>query len=220
MTKPPDKPGEPERTDAVKSLWRFVAGMVGRLVFAGFLLLLFLAGMVKGSDTGREVRTKILAVLPVWEEKLTNLRWRDWFVAAGEKISSRVTGETREVLAPPAKNRFYYPVLSWEKQVTFPDRILFFLAGRTEVFASAAGLAAEVKEKNGSWLVRLDHGGGWSSLYYPLAEPCIAQDRWVQAGERLGFSGAEREEKFFWEIRYGPEPVSPANFFPEAEHNR
>src|SRR5690554_3297203 len=218
MPKPPQR--EPGKTGAGKSLYRLFVSILGRLLFAGLLLMLFLAGMVKGSDTGREVRGKIRAVLPAWEEKLSKLRLRDWFVATGNKISSQVTGEIRAALAPAPKNRFYYPVLSWEKQVTLPDRVEFFLAERTEVFASAAGLAAEVMEKNGSWIIRLDHGGGWSSLYYPLAEPYIAQNRWVQAGERLGFSGAGREEKFFWEIWYGSEPVCPANFLPEAENNR
>lgn len=110
----------------------------------------------------------------------------------------------------PGKKSVFFPVLSWEKQEFFPDRVGFTLPEKAGVYAAAGGFVAELLPVKGGWRVRLEHGG-WSSVYYPLAGLTIARSGRVRAGEKLGYcaAGETGETKLFWEVWHGGAAVSP-----------
>ncbi|NLY89366.1 MAG: M23 family metallopeptidase [Firmicutes bacterium] len=196
-----------------------------RLFFLLLLAAVFFAGMLAGAGNGRRLTGKLQEAFPGWQE-----RWaasREWIVGAGKKVTG-FTGEVREVFArrarpsarlrtaqshPPEKRRVFFPVLSWEKQELFPDRIGFTLPEKASVYAAAAGFVAELLPVKGGWRVRLDHDGEWSSFYYPLAGLAVARGEQVQPGEKLGHCAAVKdgETKLFWEVWRGGEAVPPRN---------
>ena len=162
----------------------------GCLVFLLLFTVFFFTGMQAGAGNGRGLAGKLQEVLPGWEE-----RWaasRESVIGAGKKIAG-LAGEVKEVLARPLtrahmpeKKGVYFPVLSWEKQELLPDRIGFTLPEKAGVYAAACGFVAELFPVKGGWQVRLDHGGEWSSVYYPLTGLTVARGGRVRAGEKLG----------------------------------
>jgi hypothetical protein len=120
-------------------------------------------------------------------------------------------GERARARNLQGKKRIHFPVSSWEKQVLLPDRIGFILPAKAGVYAVAGGSVAELLPVRGGWRVRLDHGGGWSSVYYPLSGLTISHGWQVRAGEKLGsaVTGENGETKLFWEVWRGEEAVPP-----------
>jgi hypothetical protein len=190
----------------------------GCLVFLLLFTVFFFTGMQAGAGNGRGLAGKLQEVLPGWEE-----RWaasRESVIGAGKKIAG-LAGEVKEVLARPLtrahmpeKKGVYFPVLSWEKQELLPDRIGFTLPEKAGVYAAACGFVAELFPVKGGWQVRLDHGGEWSSVYYPLTGLTVARGGRVRAGEKLGScaTGENGETKLFWEVWRGGEAVPPRRF--------
>lgn len=200
----------------------------GRLAFLLLLTVLFFTGILAGTGMGgagesHGIARKLREVFsgrefPGWEEH--RAAFREWFGGAGKKIAG-FTGEAKKVLARqarpstganiPGKKSIYFPVLFWEKQEFFPDRLGFTLPEKAGVYAAASGFVAELLPVKGGWRVRLEHGGGWSSVYYPLAALTVSHGWQVRAGEKLGSAvvGENGETKLFWEVWRGGEAVSP-----------
>lgn len=111
----------------------------------------------------------------------------------------------------PGKKSVHFPVSSWEKQELFPDRIGFTLPAKAGVYAVAGGFVAELLPVRGGWRVRLDHDGGWSSVYYPLSGLTVSHGWQVRAGEKLGsaVTGESGETKLFWEVWRGGKAIPP-----------
>lgn len=123
-----------------------------------------------------------------------------------DQVSSWFTVEIKEALAPPGKSiQFSAPLYNFEKREFFPSRVRFSLSPNSHVYASAPGTVREIQFENGGWKIRLDHGNGWSSIYYPCPKVYVDIGEWVKAYQEIACTSWE----FYWEVHYGSEPVNP-----------
>lgn len=178
--------------------------------------------MLSGAEHGGAAG-KLQRLFPNWEEKWAASR--EWIITTGKKASTFITGEVQEVFArtrtkPTKKYPVFYPVLSWQKQELFSDRVGFLLPGKAEVYAASGGLVTELLPVKGGWRVRLDHDGEWNSFYYPLADLAVFHGQQVRAGDKLGCSVGKEygETRLFWEVWRGGQAVPPRYFSRDRVH--
>lgn len=82
---------------------------------------------------------------------------------------------------------------------------------QARVIAVATGTIAQVASIPSGWVVEIDHGSGWSSVYQPISQVQIRQGQLVEAGQIIGRLGAGNngKSKLFLEIKHHNKPVNP-----------
>lgn len=177
-------------------------------------LIIILLGVLRNIPRiGPGITNRFRYVLKYGEEerpqyKIYSFARKQWD-AVKEQVSSWFTVEIKEALAPPGKSiQFSAPLYNFEKREFFPHRVRFYLSPNSHVYASASGTVREIKFENGGWRVSLDHGNGWSSIYYPCPKVYVVSGQWVKAYQEI----ASTSREFIWEIHYRSEPVNPRPF--------
>lgn len=84
---------------------------------------------------------------------------------------------------------------------------------RARVMAVATGTITRIRQNAGGWVVEIDHGMGWSSIYQPITQVHIEPDQLVKTGQIIGQLGVgnDGKSKLFLEIKHNGEPVDPRN---------
>lgn len=96
-------------------------------------------------------------------------------------------------------------------QSRFDSGVIMETTAQARVIAVAAGTVARVDSIPGGWLVELDHGSGWSSVYQPMTQVQVHQGQSLKTGQIIGRLGAGNngKSKLFLEIKQNNEPVNP-----------
>ncbi|HEY8391913.1 MAG TPA: M23 family metallopeptidase [Capillibacterium sp.] len=215
---PPDEPeGEPEAT-LPKNFpflqWeRLLLKQI--LVCLMILFLLWLTGKIPGIGPGLVDRFRYVLKYGEnnrTEEKLTAFARRQW-----EKVKTEVSSwfrvDVQPVTTPSGRPiQLAAPIYYFEGRQIYPQRIRYLLASSSSVYASTAGVVTEITQEKGGWKLKLDHGEGWQSIYYPCPQVFVKLGQWVSPGQEIARTGRE----FFWEITSGGYPVDPRPFIEEA----
>lgn len=96
-------------------------------------------------------------------------------------------------------------------QSRFDSGVIVETTAQARVIAVATGTIVRVDSIPGGWLVEIDHGSGWSSVYQPMNQVQVHQGQLVKTGQiigRLGI-GNNGKSKLFLEIKQNNEPVNP-----------
>ncbi len=146
------------------------------------------------------------------EEKLAAFAREQWQIVKNE-VSSWFSVELQPVLAPSGRRiQLNAPIYYFEEREIYPQRIRYLLASGSSVYASMSGVITEITGEKGGWKLKLDHGEGWHSIYYPCPQVYVKVGQWVNPGQEIARTGRE----FFWEITNGGYPVDPRPFIEEA----
>lgn len=96
-------------------------------------------------------------------------------------------------------------------QSRFDSGVIMETTAQARVIAVAAGTIARVESIPGGWLVEIDHGSGWSSVYQPMTQVQVRQGQSLKTGQIIGRLGAGNngKSKLFLEIKQNNEPVNP-----------
>lgn len=120
------------------------------------------------------------------------------------------------------------------EQVTFPDESLLFKGSvwpvpgniiqeyggngssgsgvvmetteNARVIAVAAGVISRISQVTGGWLIEIDHGSGWSSVYQPITQLQIGINQQVKTGQIIGWVD---HQKLFLGIKHDGRWVNP-----------
>lgn len=74
------------------------------------------------------------------------------------------------------------------------------------VIAVAAGKISRISQVTGGWLIEIDHGSGWSSVYQPITQLQIGMNQQVKTGQIIG---RLEHQKLFLEIKHAGRSVNP-----------
>ncbi|HBG15321.1 MAG TPA: hypothetical protein DDW93_00945 [Firmicutes bacterium] len=146
------------------------------------------------------------------QQKLYSLAQKQW-VKVKEEVSSWFTVEIKEALAPLRAIHFSSPIYYFEQRDFLPQRVRYLLPLNSQVYASAPGTIVQVSPGNGGWKIRIDHGEGWNSIYYPCPRIYVATGEWVKAYQEIGSTSRE----FFWEVSYDSKLINPRPFLEQDQ---
>ncbi|NLW55423.1 MAG: M23 family metallopeptidase [Firmicutes bacterium] len=139
------------------------------------------------------------------QQKLYSFAQKQWEKVKDE-VSSWFAIEVQEAIAPPSGTvRFVSPIYYFERRDFLPERVRFVLPVNSRVYASAPGTVVEINPGTEGWRLKIEHGTGWDSIYYPCPEVLVTRGEWVNAYQELGSSG----RVFFWEVTHYSQPVNP-----------
>lgn len=93
----------------------------------------------------------------------------------------------------------------------FDSGVIMETTAQARVIAVAAGTIARVDSIPGGWLVEIDHGSGWSSVYQPMTQVLVYQGQSLKTGQIIGRLGAgdNGKSKLFFEIKQNNAPINP-----------
>ncbi|NLW46910.1 MAG: M23 family metallopeptidase [Firmicutes bacterium] len=88
----------------------------------------------------------------------------------------------------------------------FGTGVILKTTGNARVIAVAAGDISRIIQVTGGWVIEIDHGSGWSSVYQPITQLQIGINQRVETGQIIGRMNSN---KLFLEIKHNSRPVNP-----------
>lgn len=103
-------------------------------------------------------------------------------------------------------------ISEYDRSGPFSSGVLMETPGQARVIAVAAGKISRINPVGDGWVLEIDHGSGWSSVYQPIVQVQIGLNQPVKTGQiigKLGNSGNGAKRKLFLEIRHNGQLVNP-----------
>lgn len=88
----------------------------------------------------------------------------------------------------------------------FGTGVIMETTGNARVIAVTAGDISRINQVTGGWVVEIDHGSGWSSVYQPVTHLQTGINQRVETGQIIGRVASK---KLFLEIKHNGRPVNP-----------
>ena len=89
---------------------------------------------------------------------------------------------------------------------SFGTGVLMKTNGNARVIAVVTGNINRIGQVKGGWVIEIDHGSGWSSVYQPITQLQIGINQRVETGQIIGRMNSN---KLFLEIKHNGRPVNP-----------
>lgn len=201
----------PETKDEDTSLrWELV---ILRQILICILVIILLGLVERIPKIGSGMVDRFRYVLTYGETQTSQQKFYSFAQKQWEKVKAEVSSwftiEVQEALAPPGSAvRFASPLYYFEQRDFLPQRVRFVIPVNSRIYASAPGTVLEIMAGNEGWRIRVDHGTGWNSIYYPCPHVFVTRGQWVKAYQELGSTG----RVFFWEVTQHSQPVNPRPF--------
>lgn len=95
---------------------------------------------------------------------------------------------------------------------SFGSGVIIETTDRARVLAITAGTIAGISQIAGGWMVEIDHGSGWASVYQPLSEVQVQPRQTVETGQIIGRTGLFENgyrDQLYLEIKCKGQSVNP-----------
>ena len=89
---------------------------------------------------------------------------------------------------------------------SFGRGVIVKTTGNSRVIAVTAGDISRISQVTGGWVIEIDHGSGWSSVYQPITKLEIGTNQRVETGQIIGRMNSD---KLFLQIKHNNRPVNP-----------
>ncbi len=93
----------------------------------------------------------------------------------------------------------------------FDSGVIIETPDQARVIAAATGTITRINQNAGGWVVEIDHGMGWISIYQSITQIQIKPNQLVKTGQIIGQLGVgnDGKSKLFFEIKRNGESVDP-----------